>query len=262
MSNIRIFAQGQIFAQATMCKVYNTIGALTYIKKHLLQNKVEGFSSIHELISFQNNYETSRQQVLSNQKTLLMEEKNNLNEGISALEHEIAHDKEVLHQKFRLESETLRQQYDAMAEANKTFVQEFTYSFQALFKLLRIYYIQLFSAVTISRAVRPKVTMLDEKQKRFQYLTSNFEEAVTASGRVALDALDHKKRVIDEINTFIYGAIGEQKVVDELKQLPDDYILINDFSYTFTKGIYSKKDRQYIKSIQIDHLLISPAGIF
>jgi hypothetical protein len=97
---------------------------------------------------------------------------------------------------------------------------------------------------------------------RYQYLVSHFEEAVTESGRGALNDLDHKKRVIDEINSYIYGAIGEQKVVEELKQLPDDYILINDFTLTFDKPIFYSQERSYIKSVQIDHLLISPAGIF
>ena len=68
-----------------------------------------------------------------------------------------------------------------------------------------------------------------KKRKRCQYLIANFEEAAIEGGRQALDALDSRKRVIDEISSFIYGAIGEQKVVDELKQLPDDYTLINDF---------------------------------
>jgi hypothetical protein len=97
---------------------------------------------------------------------------------------------------------------------------------------------------------------------RYQYLVSHFEEAVTESGRGALNDLDHKKRVIDEINSYIYGAIGEQKVVEELKQLPDDYILINDFTLNFDKPIFYRQERSYIKSVQIDHLLISPAGIF
>jgi hypothetical protein len=249
-------------ALLSMCKVHNTIGSLTAIKKHLLQNYVTGFNSVKELLSFQKNYDTSRQQIVSTQTMLLTEERNNLNIRIVELEHELERDKLERKQKFTAEIETLRQQYNALAEAEKTFIQEFTYSFKALFKLIRITYLESISNSTITRAVRPQVELLDTKRKRYQYLLSYFEEAVTESGRGALNDLDHTKRVIDEINSYIYGAIGEQKVVEELKQLPDEYILINDFTLTFDKPIFYSQERSYIKSVQIDHLLISPAGIF
>lgn len=96
----------------------------------------------------------------------------------------------------------------------------------------------------------------------YSILLQNFEEEVRKACRPALYELDRKKTVIDGINSFIYGAIGEQKVVKELEQLSDEYILINDFTFSFTKPIYSRRDGQYIKSIQIDHLLISSSGIF
>ncbi|MCC4921082.1 nuclease-related domain-containing protein [Flavobacterium chungbukense] len=54
--------------------------------------------------------------------------------------------------------------------------------------------------------------------------------------------------------------MGENKVENVLKKLSDDYILINDFCYNFATPIKHKGD--FIKSIQIDHLLLSPAGIF
>jgi uncharacterized protein YfkK (UPF0435 family) len=56
--------------------------------------------------------------------------------------------------------------------------------------------------------------------------------------------------------------MGENKVLKDLKNLPDDYILINDFVCNFYPPIYNQQENDYIKSIQIDHLLISPSGIF
>ncbi|MFX7621219.1 hypothetical protein ABTJ52_23125, partial [Acinetobacter baumannii] len=70
-----------------------------------------------------------------------------------------------------------------------------------------------------------------------------------------LKELERKKTLIDEINTSIYGAFGEQKVVKELKQLSDEYFLINDFNLFFPTPIYNRNENDYIKSIQIDHIL-------
>ncbi|MFB9079989.1 nuclease-related domain-containing protein [Flavobacterium procerum] len=75
-----------------------------------------------------------------------------------------------------------------------------------------------------------------------------------------LQKFESKKKIITALNNTIYGAIGEQKVETVLKKLSDDYILINDFCYSFATPI--KYNGDFIKSIQIDHLLISQAGIF
>lgn len=48
----------------------------------------------------------------------------------------------------------------------------------------------------------------------------------------------------------------------EISKLSDEYILINDFSLKFKPPIYNKKTRDRIYSIQLDHLLISRAGLF
>ena len=51
-------------------------------------------------------------------------------------------------------------------------------------------------------------------------------------------------------------------MVKEIKKLSDDYALINDFNLSFSRPIFYKKQNQRIYSVQIDHLLISKAGIF
>jgi hypothetical protein len=85
---------------------------------------------------------------------------------------------------------------------------------------------------------------------------------VNQSSSSQLELLRQKKIVIDEIKNSIYGAIGEQKVANMLENLPDEYILINDFICSFQPPLYQRKENDYIKSIQIDHLLVSPSGIF
>ena len=51
-------------------------------------------------------------------------------------------------------------------------------------------------------------------------------------------------------------------MVKEIKKLPDNYVLINDFNLSFPHPIFYKKYNERIYSIQIDHLLVSRAGIF
>lgn len=77
-----------------------------------------------------------------------------------------------------------------------------------------------------------------------------------------LQDLDSTKDIVDSLYSLIAGAIGENLVTKEIQKLPDSFHLFNDFSVSFYKPIFNKKENDRIKSIQIDHLLVSPAGIF
>jgi len=245
-----------------MCKVYNTIGSLKIVKKHLAQKGINSFKSIHELLSFQENYSLLREQTVSRQKILIGEEKDTLHSGIIQLENEIINNKIEIKRQAQVKITTVEQQLDTIAGLEKGYIEEFTFSFKALYLVIKKFIIKIFTNLVVHQRNRHKNRILTEKRKRFQFISSHFEEAVRQSSGQELVDLDYKKQSIDEITSYIYGSIGEHKVAKELEQLSDDYTLINDFSFSFNKGVYSKQDQQYIKSVQIDHLLISPAGLF
>lgn len=222
-----------------MCKVHNTIGSLTTIKTHLTQNKIDGFNSVGELISFQENYATTRQQIISNHEILITEERNNLGSEILQLENEITKSKLEVEQKLKSELEALRRKSDDLLQMEKSLLQEFMYSFKIVYLDLKIKYKELTLNKTVSSAIRPIATLLADKNNRLQYLIANFEGAVKESSSLSLHEHDRKKQAIDEINTFIYGAIGEQKVVKELEKLSDEYILIDHSLCHFTTSRFT-----------------------
>lgn len=243
-------------------KVYNTVGSLTYIKERLAWNKINDFHSVNELLSFLDNYAAIREKIISEQKELTKEERNNLVIEIAKLDEEIATQNNLIRQRLTNRIEYLKQHIDKLVQAEKSYIQEITYSFRAVYNMLKVFWLKLTFNRTIYNALIAQVDFVGNKRKRLEYIDSDLEKAAKENCAIALQELDRKKRVIDEVKTFIYGAVGEQKVVKALASLSDDYVLINDFAYTFANGIYSKKDRQYIKSIQIDHILVSTAGIF
>jgi len=245
-----------------MCKVYNSIGSLTAIKSHLREHNVNEFKSLNELINFQKNYSVTRQQIISNHSLLIEQEKNTLGEEIAQLNDSIKTRKSEVEQQLQLELEKLKRQLDNLPSTHSNI-------FQALIGYLkktgiknkiRGHKLNFNSKITCS--VQQSTNILTKKNNRYQYVVSHFKDAVNESSLSQLQELERKKRIIDEVNTSIYGALGEQKVVRELENLSDDYILINDFTCSFHPPIYNRQEDEYIKSIQIDHLLISPTGIF
>ncbi|MEZ5047680.1 MAG: nuclease-related domain-containing protein [Chitinophagaceae bacterium] len=114
----------------------------------------------------------------------------------------------------------------------------------------------------IKTTIKHLIDNHQQKSNRYHFITANVDEAVKQSVYHPLSELERKKTVIDNLNSFIYGALGEQKVVKTLENLSDEYFLINDISVSFSPVIYNKQENEYIKSVQIDHILVAPSGIF
>ena len=62
--------------------------------------------------------------------------------------------------------------------------------------------------------------------------------------------------------SLFLGAKGEARVSRQLSRLPDDFTIIHDYNLEFTKPLHDRQNDDYIFSIQIDHLVIGPTGIF
>jgi len=67
---------------------------------------------------------------------------------------------------------------------------------------------------------------------------------------------------LQENESFLVGAQGEECVIRELSQLPDEFHVINDVNLRFDRAIHWKKHHEYIKTCQIDHIVAGPTGIF
>ncbi len=48
----------------------------------------------------------------------------------------------------------------------------------------------------------------------------------------------------------------------ELSNLPDTYIVINDYKLEFSRPMYDRNNDDRIYSIQIDHVVVGPTGLY
>ena len=245
-----------------MCKVYNQIGCLTTIKSHLHEHNVNEYKSLNELINFQNNYSVTRQQIISNHQLLVEQEKNTLGDELIQLGHSVNTKKTTVRQTLLSELKKLKNQLANLPSAQSNIIQALIIYIKKIFLNLKFRYKKLTFNLKVEYSLNYLTNIYNKTNTRYKYLFSCFEDAVMESCFPELQELDRKKRIIDQINSFIYGALGEQKVVRELEKLSDDYILINDLTCEFQPPIYNRKENDYIKSIQIDHILVSPSGIF
>lgn len=246
-----------------MCKVHNSVGCLTTVKSHLQRNNINDFDSLNEVLNFQKSFSALRQQIISNHEQSIEQEKTTLVANISQLNDSIKADKTYFESYFLKDIEEIKQKLNSVSTSgNLNFIQRFVHYVKQWFYKRKVQDLEFNLDSKVNYSVRELVQQHEDKTNRYHYITSNFRDAVNESCLKQVTELENKQRVIDEVKNSIYGALGEHKVVKELENLSDENILINDFALTFHPAIYNRQENDYIKSIQIDHLLVTPSGIF
>ncbi len=76
------------------------------------------------------------------------------------------------------------------------------------------------------------------------------------------DFLEQKKNFSNQIKPMEAWYRWEKLVLDNLKNLPPNYVIINDINVSLETTIYDKKTKTTISTVQIDHVIIWPNGIF
>ncbi len=245
-----------------MCKVYNPVGSLSVIKKQLHNHGIKDFHSINDLISFMKNFSATREQIISNSSLSIKQEKEKLKEEIVLLEDFIETCRSEYTNNLHTELEQLKKQLDTLRSAQSNFFERINSYLKGNSIQSKIRNIETNFDSKIANSLRRYTDPFIQKKRRFDYIEHNFERAVQENTYVHLREIDRRKTVVDELTPSIYGAIGEQKVSKEFEHLSDDYILINDFSCSFHPPIYNRQESYYIQTVQIDHILVSPAGVF
>jgi stress-induced morphogen len=245
-----------------MCKIYNSIGCLTAIKSHLHKNGINEFKSLNEVRNFQKNYDITIQEIESKHIALIEQEKSTLSDEISQLQESIKTKKGEVENQIKSELANLKRSLESLPTIHSNLAKEFITDLKKIILTIKIWVIESSFDKRLTYSVQKLTDFLAKKDYRYKFIDSHFKIAVDESAFPELNELKRKKFVINEINNTIYGALGEQKVVKELEKLSDDFILINDFTCSFHPPIYNKNERDYIKSVQIDHVLISSSGIF
>jgi Nuclease-related domain len=246
-----------------MTIVVGQIEPLKKLKEILKKNGITKFNSIGEINKFIKNYEAEKKEVPKIIGTLLDEEINNLQ--ASLIKSQQIYDD--------LRSATLNELNLEIKKLEETSRQAMEISNKNLFyKILHYLKIKILSSKksslekNLEKIVRKKTHIAEQgvikAKNELNDYAENKQKIISARCEESYKEMDSTKEVVDGLYTLIAGAIGENAVVNELQKLSDNHYLINDFSLEFDPPIYNKKEDDRIFSIQIDHLLICPSGVF
>jgi len=118
----------------------------------------------------------------------------------------------------------------------------------------------IIKAINIERLKYPETLKqsLARKDRELNFISTNKDKLIE----------DKCKRVKGDIGELeqllkspeLAGAVAELELIEYLKKLPDDCYIINGITLILDKAI--RFDGKWLKSAQIDHLVITPAGVF
>ena len=233
-----------------MAIFHNTIGSLTVLKAELQKAGVYDLHSVREVQDFQANYFHIRQEIIKEHGQKLSQERADLKPRTAAAKLELDQKTEESLLSIQAKIDGLRYKREVVA---------------GLFRFWLDIQIRI-AEKTMPRRVNRATQKLKSEylalHERLEFLWNRFDEAVLESAKAPLESLDKKKLVVDRVSPLVAGAIGEQKVVRALEALSDEFHVINDFNKTFSKAMYNQRTGQHIQSIQLDHVVVGPSGVF
>lgn len=245
-----------------MSRIYNTIGSLKAIQIELVKNNIDNFKTIEELLAFKKEYPVTQQNIIRKHNVLIQNEKLKLEKELQQFQATLEDKLNVNKESYQVNRSALFQRIENLPPTNNKII-----------PIVTDYWLNfiLWSKITLNyckykvqhhQIVFKAKRMNAQSRKRHQYIVQNFDKAVSKSYKPELNVVSLKYKVITQINNYIYGAIGEHKVVEVLRGLNDHVVVINDFNYTFDRALRNYYEDSIIKTIQIDHLVIAPSGIF
>lgn len=246
-----------------MTQVYGQIESLKRLKETLNRNGITRFTSVGEIKEFIRNFEQEKKKILNKVEEAL----NKDIKGLDTLRSVLVDEKNILkgQKKNRLNTRIniLKQKIDII-QTNTT-----DSKIKQITRFIRIHILGVkvkYLEKNFEKIIRKRTHKLDKRindlSAKVNEYDINKETLIHDRSYQEIKELNRVKELVDSLNTLIVGAIGENLVEIELRKLSDRFILINDYSVKFDPPIYNRKERDKIFSIQIDHLVISPSGIF
>jgi len=246
-----------------MARIYRNIESLKSLKYELESRGVTRFKSVREIKNFLKDFNSRKLTVLNDIKNELEQEYHKTCIRLKENTQKKVEITNLATEKIDGQIADLQSKIDIIHKKN---------SLNFLNKILssvKLYYLNKQcndfkgrKSKILNKVVQPLSQKIKIDQVFINKYESNKQILIERKAQIKIEELEFTRDVLEECKNLISGAIGENLVVKEIKKLSDDYVLINDFKLEFSPPIFYKQQNERIYSIQIDHLLISKAGIF
>lgn len=244
-----------------MAKIIEKSGALKDLLKKIGDSRIGSLDDIFDVI---NNIEDKKKEVRDYYKKEIDGEIPGLKRDIIKLEDNLEEEKQSAREELDKKKEDLEHDIEEMEPT----IDEKFILFQFYLKVKKKKLSWRLSRIKdnykdlIEKKIKETKEKLIKKREKLDYLRNHTAEAVEKRAAKDLSRLDNIYETTESNKNLLYGAVGEVKVIKILKELSDDYFVVNDFKKRFGRAIHKKDTDDWIKSVQIDHVVVGPTGLF
>jgi len=246
-----------------MAHIFGKIDSLKELRNRLDKYGIKNISTIREMKSFLNSFESKKKEILDEVKNKLHLEIKALKDYLNDNEIRLKNKKDFQAKKIDTETENIISKIDLLNNKSGSFFARIIIGGINRYKLnLRLRYLKKNKTRIVNKSVYKFESIIKSKRLKLSEYSKYEKKVINSRYRLKILELNHTYEALQELYPLIAGAEGEHKVVKEISKLSDDYYLINDYSLKFNPPIYNRREDDRIFSIQIDHLLISNSGIY
>jgi hypothetical protein len=245
-----------------MARIFGITESLKSLKSELTNNGIYRFNSVKEIKDFLSNYNSEKLTIINNESDKLEKE---YSVTFSNLKQQIKSKDEIIN----LETDRIGNQISDLQKKIDIINNKDVGFLKKLFSRIKLYplnkrlnYFIKNKNELINSSVKDLTKNIEKDELFINEYKTEKKNIIKKRAKSKIEKLEYTRNVLENSRNLISGAIGENLVVKEINKLSDDYALINDFNLSFSRPIFYKKHNERIYSVQIDHLLISRAGIF
>ncbi len=243
-----------------MATIYRQIGALTQLLDELNREGIDVFRTLDDVRSFQNDYNNSLDRIRARYGEILRQEVVELEAKCTRISSELDRRISARETLLRDELEDLRE--TLVANENRSILLRWFFFFRKRRLTKRKTTLENSFENEVERPLRRGFVRIDSLRAEIEDRSNNADNWVERYSAGEIEEQQRILSVLERHNSLFYGAIGEERVARELSRLPDTYTVINDCRLEFSPPIYDRNNNDRIYSIQIDHVVVGPTGLF
>ncbi|MCK0137375.1 nuclease-related domain-containing protein [Arenibacter sp. S6351L] len=247
-----------------MARIIGQVESLKTLKAELNKRNISRFSSVGDIKRFCKEFSKEKQIVLESQENSLIEEIKLKSERIrdNGNRLELVRNIEIGRLNASIESYKKSKENLEKKRSSAFFLFKVILFFRIRKLNKKLLYLTDNYELIINSSIRDIQKEIYHDSNSLTYLSENKQKVIYERSKPEINQLEHARKAIDELRPLIAGAVGESLVEKEIGKLSDNYTLINDYNLKFRHPVYNRKTNDRIYSIQLDHLLVSQAGIF
>lgn len=243
-----------------MAKVYRQVGSLTQLIDELEREGTGAFRTLDEIRLFRNNCESSLNRIREKCREILKQEVVDLESKYNRLSLKL--DQKIDARETLLKDELEKLKERLARNANRNMLMRLFFFFWKKRLTKRKAVLENSFENEVEKPFRKGFEKIDSLKAEIEDRKNNSDNWVERYSASEIEKQERILAVFRRHKSLFYGAEGEERVARELSNLPDSYTVINDYRLKFSQPIYDRNNDDRIYSIQIDHIVVGPTGLY